>query len=86
MVKVTFTEYLTIYTKSFIICFILSILVYIVYPESSMFYAILASAIYLALFAIMILKTSDGREIVEAMNSMKVPQKLIVIAEKVCRK
>lgn len=86
MVKVSFSEYITIYTKSFVICFILSMLVYIIFPASSVVYAVLSSVIYLALFTFFILKTADGKEIVDVMVTMQVPHKLVAVAEKICKK
>lgn len=81
MVKVSLPEYLTIYTRSFVICLILSIIVYLTYPNTSIIYSLGAGVVYIILFAYFILKTSDGKDIVEALKSFNVPFKVISIAE-----
>jgi teichuronic acid exporter len=83
MVDVKLSEYLTIYTRSFIISLLLSIIVYAVYSNPSIVYSIYAGAIFTMLFLFAILKTADGREILEVMKMMKVPSKAIVIVERI---
>jgi len=82
MVGVTLSEYITIYTRSFIICSILSFIVYSIYSVPSILYAILASVIYIPLFAYLILKSKDGIEVIGVMKIMNVPSKLITMVEK----
>ena len=83
MVDVKLSEFLTIYTRSFIICIILSTIVFAIYSIPSILYSIFASAIYTLLFTLAILKTADGKEILEVMKMMKVPSKAIVIVNKI---
>lgn len=77
MVGVTLSEYITIYTRSFIICTILSLVVYLIYSAPSIPYAILASVIYILLFAYLILKSKDGIEVIGVMKTMKVPANIL---------
>lgn len=81
IVKVSFSEYLSIYTRSFIISIVLSIIVYLVYPAPSILYTIVAGTIYLILYSFTLLKTSDGIEVVEIMVKMKVPNRIVKIAK-----
>lgn len=81
MVRVSFSEYLTIYTKSFFICIILSVIFYLIYPASSILYSVIVGAIFLSLFSVSILKTSDGKEVINAMETMNVPNKILRLAK-----
>ena len=83
MVDISFSEYLTIYTRSFIICIILSILVYTLHSEPSLIYAIVSGVVYVLLFAFIILKSKDGSEIIGVMRSMNVPEKITSVVEKI---
>lgn len=83
MVKVTFSEYLTIYTRSFVICFILAIVVYVIHPAPSILYSLGAGMVYLLLFSLLILKTADGKEIVEVMEKMQVPPRVLLLLQKI---
>lgn len=85
MVKVSLPEYLTIYTRSFAICIVLSIIVYLIYPDSSIRYSLGAGVVYIILFAYFILKTSDGNEIIESLKTFNVPIKVISFAKKLSR-
>lgn len=82
MVGVTFAEYLTIYTRSFIICTLLSFIVYFIYSGPSIPYSIGSCLFYMILFSILILKSGDGVEIIDVMKRMKVPERAILIATK----
>lgn len=83
MVNVKLKEYLTIYTRSFVICIILSIVVYAVYSGPSISYAVCSSIVFVFLFAYIILKTADGKEVVKMMKTIKIPYKTISIAERI---
>ena len=83
MVMITFPEYLTIYTKSFAISIVLSIIVFLIYPNTSIIYSLSAGVIYIILFTYFILKTSEGKDIIESLKSFNVPIKVISIAEKI---
>lgn len=83
MVGILFSEYLTIYTRSFIICTFLSIIVYTLHSEPSLIYAIVSGVVYVLLFAFMILKSKDGSEIIGVMRTMNVPEKITSVVEKI---
>ena len=85
MVDVTLSEYLTIYTRSFIISLLLSVIVYVVYSEPSIVYSICSGIIFTMLFMFAILNTADGREFLEVMKMMRVPSKAIVIVERIVK-
>ena len=80
MVDVKLLEYLNIYTRSFVICLLLSTVVYGIYSSPSLAYSAVVSVIYVSLFVLVIMKTADGKEIVGIMKMMNVPQKIAVIA------
>jgi teichuronic acid exporter len=82
MVDITFSEYLTIYTRSFFICVFLSILTYLIYSDPSTLYLIMAGVLYVPLFAFLILRSRDGNEIIDVMKTMNMPIKVIIMAEK----
>ena len=86
MVGVTLSEYITIYTRSFIICTVLSLIVYYVYSDPSIPYAILASVIYIPLFAYLILKSKDGIEVIGVMKTMKVPANILCLLSSISKK
>ena len=86
MVHVSLSEYLTIYTRSFFICFVLSLIVYALHPEYSIVYSIFAGIVFLLCFAILILKSKDGQDIVDEMDHLNMPTKVVVIASKICKK
>lgn len=86
MVDVKLKEYLSIYTRSFVICIMLSIIVYTIYSDPSILYAVCSGVVFVLFYAFIILKTSDGIEILKVMQMMKVPYKAITIAERVARK
>ena len=83
MVSVAFSEYLTIYTNSFIICSILSIIVYLIYSEPSIPYSIIAALLYMCAFVVMIVKSKDGEEVIEAMTTLKVPSRFVSMVCKI---
>lgn len=83
MVGVTLAEYITIYTRSFIICTVLSLIVNYIYSAPSIPYAVLASIIYLPTFAYLILRSKDGKEIIDTLKTFKLPIKVISIAERI---
>lgn len=85
MVKISFPEYLTIYTRSFVIAMILAIIVYAIHPEPSILYSVCAVCVFAVLFTFAILKTADGKEIADAMKTMNAPKKAIDLVEKFCR-
>lgn len=62
MVNITLVEYISIYSRSFIICLILSSLIYIVYPEYSILYSAISFVLYFVVYLVGILKTDDGRD------------------------
>ena len=82
LVDVKLGEYLTIYTRSFIIAFVLAVAVYAVCSRPSVIYSICAATLYVALFALIILKTVEGKEIVSMMKVMKLPAKAVTIVER----
>ena len=77
MVRISLSEYLTIYTNSFIICSILSIMVYLIYSEPSIPYSIIAAVFYVCAFVFMIVKSKDGVEIVDVLEKLKVPTTIV---------
>lgn len=81
LVDVTFSEYLTIYTRSFLICTVLSSIVYLIHPAPSIIYSVIASVFFLMLFSFGILKTSEGKDIVNAMETMNVPKRIVSLAK-----
>lgn len=83
MVKVSFLEYLTIYTRSFVICIILATIVYVIHPAFSVLYSIGAGIVYLLVFSFLILKTADGKEIIEAMKTLQAPPKVLLLLQRV---
>lgn len=83
MVDVKFLEYLNIYSRSFIICLLLSLATYTLHSSPSIVYAVCASLLYVCFFAIILMKTNEGKEILEVMKSMRVPSSFIVMAEKI---
>lgn len=85
MVGVSLSEYLTIYTNSFIICSILSILVYLIYSEPSIPYSLIAAVFYVCAFMLMIVKSKDGTEVIEAMATLRVPSIFVSIVSKIRR-
>lgn len=86
MVKVSFAEYLTIYTKSFFICTFLSILVFVIYHESSLVYSIITCIVYAILFVYLLINTSDGRYVVDALKLLRAPERAVVIVEQLIKK
>ena len=86
MVGVTLSEYITIYTRSFIICSILSFIVYSIYSEPSISYAILVSVIYIPIFAYLILKSKDGAEVIGVMKIMKMPANVLHLLSSISKK
>lgn len=85
MVNVQLSEYLSIYSRSFVICLVLSVIVYVIYSEPSLIYAAIVSIIYLSLFVFAIMKSSDGKEIVGVMDTMNAPKGFVIIAEKIIK-
>ena len=83
MVGVEFAEYLTIYTRSLIVCTVLSSIVYFVFSKPSIIYSIISGIIYFLFFAIFIVKSRDGKEILDAMRTIHVPNKIILIIERI---
>ena len=86
MVEVKFSEYLTIYTRSFIITLSLSAIIYAIYSEPSIPYAILASIIFVPLFAYLILKSKDGYDIISVMRTMNVPTRILSLTSRISNK
>ena len=82
MVGIKLAEYLTIYTRSFGICTVLSVIVYFVYSGSSIVYAIISGVVYVLLFSILILNSKDGNDILGVMKTMNVPYKVVLAIEK----
>ena len=82
MAGVTFAEYLTIYTKSFIICTLLSLVVYFIYSEPSLMYSVISFILYIIAFVLLILKSKDGGEVIGVLETMKVPAKMVSAAKK----
>lgn len=83
MIDVSLSEYITIYTKSFFICTLLSLVVYFIYSKPSVLYAIVASIIYAITFFLLILKSKDGKDIVSTLEMMKVSPKIITVTKKI---
>ena len=83
MVRISLSEYLTIYTNSFIICFTLSIIVYLIYSEPSIPYSIIAVVLYVSAFVFMIVKSKDGAEVIDAMETLKVSSKLVTMVSRI---
>ena len=82
MVEVSLAEYITIYSRSFLICIILSVAVYLGYPHSSILYSIISGLVFTILFACFILRTNDGPEITAVLKTIKIPAKVVTIAER----
>lgn len=85
MVDVKLSEYLSIYTRSFAICIVMSAIIYGIYSSPSLVYSTIVSLIYILLFALVILKSSEGDEVVGVMKTMNAPRKVIKIAEKIMK-
>ena len=83
MVDVKLSEYLNIYIRSFLISLLLSLIVHAIYSSPSIAYSICASVFFAMLFMFTIMKTTDGKEIVEVIRMIKVPAKAIVIVERI---
>lgn len=86
MVSVSLSEYMTIYTRSFVICTLLAVLVYIIYPNPSIIYSFISGIIYIGLFVILILNSRDGEEIISVMKSMHAPNNILIMTDKLIRK
>lgn len=83
MVSIRFSEYATIYTRSFVISLFLSILVFALFHDVSIVYSIIAGVIYVLLFIVLILKSKDGQEILETIKTINLPNKFILFAERI---
>ena len=81
MVGVAFLEYLTIYSRAFIICICLSIVVFFIYPKPSIVYSIVSGMCYFVIFFFLILKSKDGNEILDLMRKMNFPVNIVHILE-----
>jgi teichuronic acid exporter len=85
MVKVRLSEYFSIYTRSFIICAFLAIIVYFIYSKPSLLYSIISCVLFTVSFIVLILKTKDGKDINEVLETMKVPSGVISIVRSIVR-
>lgn len=81
MIDVSLAKYVTIYTRSFVICTFLSVVAYYIYSKPSILYSIIISIIYIFSFAVLILKSKDGDDIIDVMKSIHVPTKIVSIAK-----
>lgn len=83
MVNVTFREYAVIYTRSFVICLMLAVVVYFVYPKSSVGYSFVSSLLFIGAFVFLLLKSKDGKDILEVMRMANIPSKIVLVTEKI---
>ncbi len=83
MVCVTFMEYMTIYSRSFFISFVLASFVYLAYSSPSILYSTCSLVVFCILYTLLLLKSDDGKEVKEAMIMMNMPVKVISIVEKI---
>lgn len=65
MVKIRLSEYLSIYSRSFLICIILFAIFFYINPTPSIIYSVCAGIIYLMVYAFFMMKTADGKEILK---------------------
>ena len=73
MVGISFAEYLTIYTRSFLISISLSAIVYTVYSTPSIIYSIVASFFFIVAYFFLLLKSRDGVAFKETMMKLPIP-------------
>ena len=78
MVGVTFREYMTIYYRSFLICLLLSCMVYCVYRSPSLVFSLCAGITYIIIYIISIMKTKDGIDFLIILEKLKVSSSFLV--------
>ena len=82
MVKVSFSEYLIIYTRSFLISTFFALIVFFVYPKPSIIYSIISFVLFICSFVFLILRSQDGKDILKVLITLKVPKPFLLIVEK----
>lgn len=75
MVGVTLSEYLTIYSYSFIISLFLAIVVYSVYSSPSILYAIVSTSCFFVAYIFLLTKSKDGQAFREVIKTLPIPIK-----------
>lgn len=83
MVQVSFYEYVSIYSRSFIICSVLAIVVYLVISQPSILNSAFASILFVLSFIFILLKSKDGKDVVKVMKMVSLPNKIEKCAEKI---
>lgn len=83
MVRVSFREYVAVFSRSFVICLCLAFIVFIINVQPSILYSVLASIFFIAVFAFLLLKSRDGKEVIEVMKMVNSPYKIVMAAEKI---
>ena len=73
MVGVLLSEYLTIYTQSFMISTVLAVIVYILHTTPSIIYAIVSSCLFITLYVILLLNGRDGQAFKEIVCRLPLP-------------
>ena len=77
MVQVSFRDYISVFSRSFIICSLLACVVYYIYSQPSILYSILASIVFVSLFVLLILKSKDGEEVIQVFKVLNLPNNII---------
>lgn len=78
MVDISWGGYLSIFYRSFIICLLLSMLIYLIYNQSSIVYVVCASIVYLFLYIFIIINSKDGKNILDMVSSISIPNTIKV--------
>lgn len=82
MVHVLFHEYVSIYSRSFVICLVLTIIIFLIKLQPSIIFSVVVSIIYVMSFAFVLLKSKDGKEIIKVMKMVNLPKRMVKSAEK----
>lgn len=77
MVGVLLSEYLTIYTQSFMISTVLAVIVYFLHTTPSIIYAIVSSCLFITLYIILLLNGRDGKAFKEIVCRLPLPMNRI---------
>lgn len=77
MVKISLAEYLSIYSRAFIICAALAIIVYTIHPSASISYSIFSFLCFVPLYLLLLLRTEDGKQIYNLAINYNINSKIL---------
>ena len=86
MTDVSMNEYLQIYSESFFICLLLSIVVFYIHNGSSLIYAIVAATLYVSVYCVLIINSKDGGDVLDVINALPLPKKIKQLVFKFSKK